>query len=98
MSKFALVSTFDSIENMPHHFVVLFDTEDQAEAYALQLILKYTNDMEYDAENGVWKYDDDEYELAHQALEAWQFDLGNLEYFHVFPVLDQEEVEGDDPS
>jgi hypothetical protein len=84
MSKFALVSTVDTMgECFPHHCVMLFDTREEAVEAAVRIIEKHDDRV---IVNGAWWLGTEQYETAEQLLEAWQDGLGLMEYFHVMPV------------
>jgi hypothetical protein len=84
MAGFALVSTVDSMgEDFPGHCVMLFETEEEAVKFAVQLIL-VAEDTDSD---GALVLDGEEYETPEDFLDAFQDTLGMTEYFHVMPIV-----------
>jgi hypothetical protein len=84
MSKFALVSTVDTMgEGFPHHCVMLFDTREEAVASAVKIIEKHDDRV---LENGYWYLGTEQYQSSEELLEAWQDGLTMMEFFHVMPV------------
>lgn len=87
MSKFALVSTVDTMgDGFPGHCVMLFETKEAAIQHAVDLILQHDKSIE--ANECRW-IGAEHWESAKKFLEDWQFmTLHPTEYFHVMPVAD----------
>lgn len=87
MSKFALVSTVDSMgPDFPGHCVFLFDEKRDAYEFAMDLICEHDESVEYIDDEMLWLVGDEHFDLAEDALTEWQSNLSPTEFFHVIPV------------
>lgn len=92
MSKFALVSTVDSMgPEFPGHCVMLFENLRDAYQFATELVAKHDNSFQYIPDEALWLVGDEHYECPEDALAEWQSNLGPTEFFHVMPVSPVEE-------
>ena len=83
MSKFALVSTVDTMgEDFPGHCVMVFETEEEAVKFAVQVI-RVAEGIDGDS----LVLDGDEHETPEEFLEAFQDTLDITEFFHVMPIV-----------
>ncbi len=86
MSKFALVSTVDTIgDGFPCHCVMVFDTEEAAVNHAVGLIAEYDDSVSLG--KGGWSMGDKTWDDPKEFLEAWQEGLDLTEFFHVKPIV-----------
>lgn len=85
MSKFALISTVDTIgDGFPSHCVMLFESEEEAVKHAVDLIVEYDDSVDV---NEGWSIGTEHWDDAKEFLNDWQENLSITEYFHVKPVV-----------
>ena len=88
MSKFALVSTVDTMgEKFPGHCVMVFDNKLDAVLHAIK-ILEQAGQVQHVEDENVYAMGEDHYEYPADALKAWQDSLTPTEFFHVMPVVE----------
>lgn len=87
MSKFALVSTVDTMgPGFPCQEIFVFETKKEAVAFSVALITKHDSDVQWIEDECQWVYGDDHYEDPEDLLANWQEGLESVEFFHIFPV------------
>ena len=90
MSKFALVSTVDTLgEDFPCYCVMIFTTEQQAIEHAISLLEKYDERV---VVNDYWYIGTEQYSSAEEFLDGWQCGLNKTEYFHIMPIVEGSQV------
>ncbi len=86
MSKYALVSTVDTIgDGFPCHCVMVFDTEEAAVNHAVSLIAEYDDSVSLGM--GGWTMGGHTWTDAKEFLQSWQESLDLTEFFHVKPIV-----------